>query len=488
MGLFATKPVERIIADSEGGARPLRKTLGAGGLLSLGIGAVFVTRVFTETQFAASQNAGPGVVVSIAVAALAALFAGLCYSEFAGMIPVAGGAYSYTYAAFGEWPAWVIGWNLLLAYGVASASASIGWSGHVITLLRTFGIDVPSKWAAGPFEALPLPDGRTVHGHANLPAVLIVVLAPLAAMIGMEGFRRIVSVTVAIKMGALLVFIGMCWPFIDTANYKPFIPPNAGEFGHFGLTGILAGAAPLLLAYLSFDAVSTAAQECKNPRRDMPVGILGTLAVCAVVYVLFGLALTGIVNYKTLIVTMSVAQAVQHTPYAWIDTLTRLGTVMGYTSVILVLLMAQSRLFYSMSRDGLISPAFSEVHPKFQIPWRFNIVFLLAAAPLAAFLPSWALNHVTTAAALLAFAAVCAGVWVMRVRRPGLDRPFKTPLVPLIPILGIVCYVAMIGWLGWRNWVRLLLWLAVGQPIYFAYRRYRSRSKGGGAAESSQVR
>jgi APA family basic amino acid/polyamine antiporter len=313
-----------------------------------------------------------------------------------------------------------------------------------------------------------------VQGYANLPAVLIVFLISMLLIIGIKESARTNAIVVVIKLAVVIVFIGMGWSFINTANYHPYIPDNTGEFGHFGVSGIMMGAATIFFAYIGFDAVSTAAQECRNPQRDMPIGILGSLAVCTILYILFALVLTGIVNYKELGVAAPVAIAVDRTPYLWMNNLVKFGIIMGYTSVILVMLMGQSRVFYSMSRDGLVPPVFSEIHPKFQTPWRSNILFFFFVAPFSAFLPLSVVGHMTSIGTLFAFVIVCAGVWVMRVKSPNVNRPFKTPLVPLVPILGIVWNFAMMYSLGWTNWIRLVVWLAIGQAIYFGYGRKKS--------------
>ena len=474
MNLFATKSVEGIIAESEGGTHHLRRTLGAGNLIALGIGAIIGAGLFSLTGIAAAQNSGPAVALSMVVAAIGCAFAGLCYSEFSCMIPVAGSAYTYAYTTLGEWIAWIIGWDLVLEYAVGASTVSISWSAYVASLLHTFGINLPAQWIAGPFEAVKLPDGRMVQGYANLPAVLIVFLISVLLMIGIKESARTNAVVVVIKLAVVVVFIGMGWSFINPANYHPYIPDNTGAFGNFGISGIMMGAATIFFAYIGFDAVSTAAQECRNPQRDMPIGILGSLAVCTILYILFALVLTGIVNYKELGVAAPVAIAVDRTPYLWMNNLVKFGIIMGYTSVILVMLMGQSRVFYSMSRDGLVPPVFSEIHPKFQTPWRSNMLFFFFVAPFSAFLPLSVVGHMTSIGTLFAFVIVCAGVWVMRVKNPNVNRPFRTPLVPFVPILGIVWNFAMMYSLGWANWIRLVVWLAIGQALYFAYGRKHS--------------
>ena len=474
MNLFATKSVDSILKESEGGTHHLKRTLGPGNLIALGIGAIIGSGLFSLTGVTAAQNSGPAVVISMIVAAIGCAFAGLCYSEFSCMIPVAGSAYTYAYTTLGEWLAWIIGWDLVIEYAVGSSTVSISWSAYVVSLLHSFGIDLPGQWIAGPFEQLKLPDGTMVRGIANIPAVIIVFLISMLLMIGIKESARTNAVIVVIKLAVVLVFVGVGWGYIHPENYRPFIPPNTGEFGQFGFSGIMMGAGTIFFAYIGFDAVSTAAQECKNPQKDMPVGIIGSLVVCTILYILFGHVLTGMVPYTQLNTAAPVAVAIDKTPYVWMNDLIKFGIIMGFTSVILVMLLGQSRVFYSMSRDGLVPPVFSDIHPKFQTPWRSNLLFFFFVAPFSAFLPLSIVGHMTSIGTLFAFVIVCAGVWVMRVKNPDAARPFKTPLVPLVPILGIVFNFAMMYSLGWSNWLRLIVWLVVGQVIYFAYGRRHS--------------
>jgi APA family basic amino acid/polyamine antiporter len=372
MGLFATKSVSRIMSESEDGAHQLKRTLGAGQLIALGIGAIIGAGLFSLTGLAAAQNSGPAVTISMIIAAVGCAFAGLCYSEFSCMIPVAGSAYTYAYATLGEWIAWIIGWDLVIEYAVGSATVSISWSAYVVSLLHTFHINLSSQWIAGPFEMVALPDGTMAQGYANIPAVIIVFLISLLLMLGIKESARTNAVIVAIKLAVVLVFIGVGWSYINPANYKPYLPPNTGEFGSFGISGMMMGAGTIFFAYIGFDAVSTAAQECRNPQKDMPTGIIGSLVACTLLYLLFGHVLTGLVPYTQLGVAAPVALAISKTPHVWINNLVTFGIICGFTSVILVMLMGQSRVFYSMSRDGLVPRIFSDIHPKFQTPWRSN--------------------------------------------------------------------------------------------------------------------
>jgi len=474
MRLFLTKSVDKIMSEAEGCAHHLRRTLGPIQLVALGIGAIIGAGLFSLTGVTAAQNSGPAVALSMIIAAIGCTFAGLCYSEFSCMIPVSGSAYTYAYATLGEWIAWIIGWDLVIEYGIGSATVSISWSAYVVSLLHAFGINLPAQWIAGPFEMVALPDGRMVQGYANIPAVIVVVAVSILLIFGIRESARANAVVVAFKLAVVLVFIGIGWSYVNPANYKPFLPPNTGEFGSFGISGLMMGAGTIFFAYIGFDAVSTAAQECRNPQRDMPIGIIGSLAVCTVLYILFGFVLTGLVPYQQLGVAAPVALAIARTPYAWLNNLVVFGIVCGYTSVILVMLMGQSRVFYCMSRDGLLPRVFSDIHPKFQTPWRSNLLFCCLVAPFSAFLPLNIVGRMTSIGTLFAFVIVCAGVWVMRVKHPEQPRPFRTPWVPLVPVLGIVVNFALMYSLGRSNWLRLIVWLLIGQVIYFAYGRRRS--------------
>jgi APA family basic amino acid/polyamine antiporter len=476
MSLFETKPVSQIIAESSSGAHQMKRTLGPLQLIALGIGAVIGSGLFSLTGITAAQNSGPAVALSLVIAAVGCAFAGLCYCEFSCMIPVAGSAYTYAYSTLGEWIAWIIGWDLVIEYAIGSATVSISWSAYVVSLLHSFHIDLSARWVASPFEAVALPDGGMAPGgYANIPAVIVVLLVSLLLMVGIQESARVNAVIVVVKLAAVVVFIGAGWSYINPANYHPFIPANTGEFGAFGISGLMMGAGTIFFAYIGFDAISTAAQECKNPQRDMPVGIIGSLAICTVLYILFALVLTGIVNYTQLGVAAPVALAIDRTPYLWMNTMVKMGIICGFTSVILVMLMGQSRVFYSMSRDGLVPKVFSEIHPKLKTPWRSNILFFFFVAPFSAFLPLSLVGRMTSIGTLFAFVIVCIGVWVMRRKNPDQPRPFRTPWVPVVPILGILVNLALMYSLGASNWVRLLVWLLIGQAVYFGYGRRNSR-------------
>jgi APA family basic amino acid/polyamine antiporter len=475
MSLFAVKPVSSIIAQSEGGEHKLKRTLGPVNLVALGIGAIIGAGLFSLTGIAAAQNAGPAVVLSFALAAVGCAFAGLCYSEFAAMIPIAGSAYTYSYATMGELLAWIIGWDLVLEYAVGAATVSISWSSYVVSFLHDFGINLPPHFIASPWQPVQLPDGSMVHGIINLPAVFIVAMISTLLIVGIKESAAVNAIVVVIKVSVVLVFIAVGWSYIRPENHTPFIPPNTGTFGEFGWSGIIRAAGIIFFAYIGFDAVSTAAQEARRPQRDMPIGIIGSLIVCTILYVLFAYVMTGLEHYTNFRGSAApVAVAIEATPYAWLKSAVKLAIVAGFTSVILVMLLGQSRVFFSMSRDGLLPRMFSDIHPKFQTPWRSNLLFMVFVSLFSAFAPISVVGEMTSIGTLFAFVLVSAGVIIMRKTHPQLDRPFKTPLVPLVPILGILTCALMMFGLGWSNWLRLFIWLALGQVIYFLYSRKHS--------------
>ncbi|MDP9171902.1 MAG: amino acid permease [Acidobacteriota bacterium] len=463
MSIFAVKPLARIIRESEGGTHQLKRTLGPVNLIALGIGAVIGAGLFALTPKAAHENAGPAVVFSFLVAALGCTFAGMCYSEFATMIPISGSAYTYAYATMGELLAWIIGWDLVLEYAVGAATVSVSWSKYLIRLFQTFGITFPAAFTKSPFEG----------GIINLPAIFIILLVSVVLIVGIQESARFNAVIVALKVTIVILVIGLGWAFINHANYVPFIPPNTGEFGHFGISGIMRAAGVIFFAYIGFDAVSTAAQEAKNPQRDMPIGIIGSLAVCTLLYVGFSYVLSGIVNYKDMTDT-AIYEALHNIGYDWLGTGVVIGILAGYTSVILVMLLGQSRVFYSMSRDGLLPKLFSDIHPKYRTPWRCNLVFMVFVSLFSGLVPLSSLGDMTSIGTLLAFVIVCGGIMIMRRTHPDTPRPYRTPLVPVVPILGIVVCFAMMASLDVWTWIRLVVWLVIGLAIYFGYSRHRS--------------
>jgi len=475
MGLLAIKPLSRIMAESEGGAHSLKRTLGPMSLVALGIGAIIGAGLFSLTGIAAAENAGPAIALSFVFAAIGCAFAGLCYSEFSTMIPIAGSAYTYAYATMGEFLAWVIGWDLVLEYAVGAATVSISWSAYVVSLLHGWGINLPPYLVASPWQPVQLPNGQLVHGLVNLPAVFIICAVSILLMIGIRESASVNGVVVVIKVAVVLVFIGVGVWFIKGSNYVPFIPENTGKFGEFGWSGVLRAAGVIFFAYIGFDAVSTAAQETKNPQKNMPIGIIGSLIICTVLYVAFAFVMTGLANYKEFKgAAAPVAVAIAYTPYLWLQPLIKMAIIAGFTSVILVMLLGQSRVFFSMSRDGLLPKVFSDIHPKFRTPWRSNLLFMFFVSLFSAFAPISVVGHMTSIGTLFAFIIVCAGILIMRRTQPGIERPFRTPWVPLIPILGILVNFLMMYGLGWENWARLFVWLIVGLCIYFGYSRFHS--------------
>ncbi len=464
MSLFAVKPLSRIIRESEGGTHSLKRTLGPLNLILLGIGAVIGAGLFAITPTAAHNNAGPAVVFSFIVGGLGCAFAGMCYSEFATMIPVAGSAYTYAYATMGELLAWIIGWDLILEYAVGAATLSVSWSNYLVKLLHHFGLALPHNLTAGPFEG----------GIVNLPAIFVVCLTSMVLIRGISESAKFNAAIVMLKVSIVLIVIAVGWSHVIPANHTPFIPENTGTFGEFGISGIMRAAGIVFFAYIGFDAVSTAAQETKNPNRDMPIGIIGSLGICTLLYVGFSYVLTGIMNYKDMGPT-AIDDAMRSIGYGWLSTAIIVGILCGYASVILVMLLGQSRVFFSMSKDGLIPAVFSDVHPKFLTPWRSNLLLMFFVCLFGGFIPLASLGNMTSIGTLLAFVIVCVGVIVMRRTNPNAPRPYRTPWVPVVPILGVLVCFAMMASLDKETWIRLVVWLAIGLAVYFAYSRHHSR-------------
>lgn len=477
MSLFVKKPLEQLMAQAGDSTTGLKRTLGAGNLVALGVGAIIGAGLFVRTAAAAGEAAGPAVLISFVVAAIGCAFAGLCYAEFASMIPIAGSAYTYAYATMGEFVAWIIGWALVLEYALAAATVSIAWSEYLNNLL---GGSIPYAWSHSPFEAA---SATGEHGIMNLPALFILVLLTLILVKGTKESAMVNAIIVFVKVGIVLLFIGIGWQFINPDNFTPFFIPE-GTPGHeswneWGWGGVFGGAAIVFFAFIGFDAVSTAAQEAKNPKRDMPIGILGSLIVCTILYILFSYVLTGVApwyEFKDAGKEASVAYAIQTYMhgYSWLSTLISVAILAGFSSVILVMLMGQSRVFYSMSNDGLVPKVFSELHPKFRTPHKSNWILLIFVGLFAAFVPGSVAGDLTSFGTLFAFVLVCAGVWVMRVKNPELKRPFATPLVPLIPILGMLVCGALIASLDKNTLLIAFGWMVVGLVIYFSYGKANS--------------
>jgi APA family basic amino acid/polyamine antiporter len=478
--LFRTKSIERLVAESE--AKTLKRTLGGWSLVALGIGAIIGAGLFVRTAAAIAERAGPSVTLAFIVAAVGCAFAGLCYAEFASMIPIAGSAYTYSYATMGELMAWIIGWDLVLEYAVGAATVAIAWSEYFNRVLGYIGLNIPYEWRHSPFESM---DG--VQGIMNLPAVFILIALTLLLIRGIRESAFVNGIIVIVKVAIVLVVIAIGWGFINPANHTPLIPapvPFTTAQGvthtYGGIMGILGAAGVVFFAFIGFDAVSTAAQEAKNPKKDMPFGILGSLAVCTVLYVLFSYVLSGVAtvqDFRTAGREASVAYVITTymTGYEWLAVAVTVAILAGFSSVILVMLLGQSRVFFAMSHDGLVPAVFSAVHPKYQTPYKSNLIFLVFTALFAAFIPGDIVGEMTSIGTLFAFVLVCAGVWIMRRRRPDVARGFVVPMLPVVSTLGIVVCGAMIYGLGWTNWVRLAVWLVVGLVIYFGYARGHSR-------------
>jgi basic amino acid/polyamine antiporter, APA family len=483
VSLFAVKPLSRILSESESGIQ-LKRTLGPWQLVALGIGAVIGAGIFVRTAAAIAERAGSSVTIAFALAGIGCAFAGLCYAEFASMIPVAGSAYTYSYATMGELIAWIIGWDLVLEYAVGAATLGIAWSEYFNKVLEFFGLHVPFEWCHSPFETMP---GTNVHGLVNFPAIVILLLMSLLLIRGIQESAFVNNIIVITKLTIVIMVIVIGWGFINPANHTPYIPAvttyttSEGVVHPFGgIMGILGGAGVVFFAFIGFDAVSTAAQETINPKRDMPIGLLGSLVICTVLYVLFSHVLSGVAtveDFRTAGKEASVTYAITKymIGYEWLGKLVTVAILAGFSSVMMVMLLGQSRVFYSMSKDGLVPKFFSDVHPKFRTPWRSNILFFFVTAAFGGFIPGDIVGEMTSIGTLFAFILVCIGVWIMRKRRPDIPRGFVVPALPVISVLGVVTCGAMIFGLGWTNWLRLFIWMAIGLVIYFAYSRHHSK-------------
>jgi APA family basic amino acid/polyamine antiporter len=475
--LFLKKSITQLQQEAAGigEAHTLKRTLGPFNLVLLGIGAIIGAGLFSLTGIAAAHHAGPAVTLSYVLAGIGCAFAALCYAEFASMIPIAGSAYTYSYATMGELVAWIIGWDLVLEYAVGAATVAVSWSRYFSKLLESFHVHLPAVVMMSPFEHQTMPDGTVVHGIVNLPAVLVIVIISLLLMRGTRESATVNALIVALKVGVVITFIVLGWQYIDPANYVPYIPPNTGTFGEFGWSGILTGAAIVFFAFIGFDAVSTAAQEARNPQKDMPIGILGSLIICTVLYVLFAHVMTGLENYKNFVGEAApVARAIAKTPYLWLQQAIIIAILAGFTSVILVMLMGQSRVFYSISKDGLLPKVFSDIHPRFRTPWKSNALFAVFVGCLAGFLPITIVGEMTSIGTLFAFILVSLGVLILRYTQPELPRAFRTPWVPFVPVMGILTCGFMMYGLPWDTWLRLVVWMAIGLAIYFGYGARRS--------------
>ena len=504
--LLITKPFDQLLREAkEEGQQGLKRVLGPLNLIALGIGAVIGAGIFIITGSAAAQFAGPGIALSFVLTGLGCAFAGLCYAELAAMIPISGSAYTYAYASMGELIAWIIGWDLVLEYAFSAATVASGWSATVVSLLQDYGIHWPPRLSQTPgielyffqgrWESLTtiLPALKTAGISAdtlphvtaifNLPAFLAICLVTAILIVGVRESANVNVVVVFIKVATVVIFIviagAFLWknPQIASANWHPFIPENTGRFGEFGWSGVARGAASIFFAYIGFDAVSTAAQEARNPQRDMPIGLLGSLIICTILYIAVSTVLTGVVHYSQLNVAAPIALAIDVTGVKWGSLLVKAGTIAGTSTVMMMTLMGQSRIFFVMSKDGMLPPWVGAVHPRFRTPWISSIVVGLFIAVFAGLLPISILGDLVNIGTLFAFAIVCVGVWILRKRRPDLERPFRTPMVPVVPLLGIVISLFLMFTLPGDTWLRLIVWLLIGFVIYFSYSRKHSRAR-----------
>lgn len=489
MKVFVKKSIQQLLASAEEGEHTLKRTLSAGNLVALGIGAIIGAGLFVRTAEAAGGNAGSAVTISFIIAAIGCAFAGLCYAEFASIIPIAGSAYTYAYATMGELIAWIIGWALILEYALGAATVSISWSEYINNLV---GKRIPYEWCHSPMESV-LVHGVSHHGIINLPALFILLLLSALLIKGTQESATVNTVIVIIKVAIVLVFIAVGWSFIQAKNHTPYlIPANATpailpdgtsysylDFFRHGWGGVLRGAGFVFFAFIGFDAVSTAAQEAKNPKKDMPIGILGSLVICTILYILFSWVLTGVAPYQDFMHAgkeASVAYAIStYMHMGWLATLVTVAILLGFSSVILVMLLGQSRVFYTMSTDGLLPKVFSDLHPKFKTPYKSNIILFIFVGLFAAFLPESVAGDLTSIGTLFAFVVVCIGVWVLRVKDPNLVRPFRTPWVPFVPIMGILICAVMIVSLPGQTQLSALGWMIFGLIVYFSYSRKKSK-------------
>jgi len=482
--LFRTKSIDHLLVDHEEGEVTLKRSLGPGALVALGIGAVIGAGIFVRTAAAIAERSGPSVTIAFMIAGLGCAFAGLCYAEFVSIIPIAGSAYTYSYATMGEFVAWIIGWDLILEYAVGAATVAIAWSEYFNKVLEYVGLQVPYQWSHSPLEVMA---GTDVHGIMNIPALVILLLLSLLLARGTHESAWVNNIIVITKVSIVIAVIIIGWGFMNPANHTPYIPqattyttPQGVTHAYGGIMGILGAAGVVFFAFIGFDAVSTAAQEAKNPKRDMPIGILGSLVICTILYVLFAHVLSGVAtveDFRTEGSEASVAYAISKymIGYEWLSKFVTVAVLAGFSSVILVMLLGQSRVFYSMSRDGLVPALFSELHPRYRTPYKANMLFFVLTGLFGAFLPESIVGEMTSIGTLFAFMLVCAGVWILRVRRPDLHRSFTVPALPFVAIMGIVVCGSMIYGLGWTNWLRLLVWLIIGLGFYFGYGKRHSR-------------
>jgi len=497
MSLFAKKSLDQMLAQANDNGKGLKRTLGAGNLIALGIGAIIGAGLFVRTAAAAGEAAGPGVTISFIVAAIGCAFAGLCYAEFAAMIPIAGSAYAYSYVTMGELIAWIIGWALIMEYALGAATVSIAWSEYLNKLL---GGGIPYEWCHSPFESFTDTAGVLHKGIINAPALLILLLLTLLLIKGTQESAMVNAVIVFVKVAIVIIFIAIGWQFIKPENHTPYLIPEGtaaikdsvgktiadySGWNKHGWGGILGGAAIVFFAFIGFDAVSTAAQEAKNPKRDMPIGILGSLVICTILYILFGHVLTGVAHWQDFVdpekgreASVAYVISTYMTGYGWLATAVTVAILAGFSSVILVMLMGQSRIFYTMSNDGLIPKAFGDLHPKFKTPYKANWILFLFVGAFAAFVPGNVAGDLTSFGTLFAFVLVSLGVWILRVKSPHIHRPFRTPVAPVVSVLGATICLAMIIGLDKHTLMVAFIWMILGLFVYFLYSKKHSKLKG----------
>ncbi len=473
-GLMARKSVDDIVQSREADETKLARTLGPFSITAMGIGAIIGAGIFVLTGTAAAQYAGPSIMLSFVLGGVVCGFVGLCYAELAAMLPISGSSYTYTYATLGEVFAWMIGWDLILEYAMGAATVGVGWSGYIVSICRDIGIDIPPTLAAASGTAVPLPGGGTATALFNLPAAVIIAALTTLLVLGTKDSARLNNIMVVIKLLVVVAFIAVGAFFVSTAHWHPFVPPNDGRFGHFGWSGILRGAAVVFFAYIGFDAVSTAAQEARSPQRDMPIGILGSLVICTLLYIAVAAVLTGLVPYRELNVADPIARGVDVVGLTWFGIVIKFGALAGLTTVILVLLYGQSRIFFTMSRDGLLPRMFAFVHPRLKTPFRSQILIGAVVAVVAALVPIHVLGEMVSIGTLFAFVLVCGAVIYLRRSDAEAFRPFRVPGVPFVPVCGILFCLLLMSGLPLATWLRLIVWLVVGLTIYFFYGRRHS--------------
>jgi APA family basic amino acid/polyamine antiporter len=456
----------------------LHRALGPVHLVTLGIGAIIGAGIFVITGQAAAMYAGPGIIISFAIAGFGCLLAGLCYAEFAAMIPVAGSAYTYAYATLGHFVAWIIGWDLVLEYGVAAATVAVGWSGYFSAFMEGLGFPIPEALRNAPIAISPTHEVTFTGAIVNAPAVILIAALTVLLVVGIRLSATFNNLMVLLKIAIVLLVIGFGLSHVDMANVTPLIPPNQGTSGEFGWSGILRASGVIFFAYIGFDAVSVAAQEARNPQRDMPIGILGSLLICTVLYMLMSFTITGLAPYQILNVPNPVSVAVAHAggDLAWLVPLVNIGATVGLGTVVLVMLLGQSRIFYAMAQDGLFFSVFGRVHPKFRTPWLGTVITGICAGIVAGVLPLDILAGLVSIGTLFAFVVVCIGVLVLRTTAPNATRPFRTPLVPWVPLGGVAVCGVMMYWLPPGTWLRFIIWLFAGLVIYGAYGMRRAKT------------